>query len=55
MTPRSLTAMDEHLAHQVPEPIACVQTHHRHWRESYFFIAHRPDALGDVVILTMAS
>jgi hypothetical protein len=50
-----LTAMDEHLVHQLPEPLPNVVTHHPHWRESYFFIAHRPDSLGDVVILTMAS
>ena len=49
-----LTAMDEYLVHQLPEPFPSVQTHHPHWRESLFFIAHRPDALGDVVILTMA-
>jgi hypothetical protein len=47
--------MDEQLVHQLPEPLPNVATHHPHWRESYFFIAHRPDALGDVVILTMAS
>jgi hypothetical protein len=50
-----LTAMDEHLVHQLPEPLPNTVTHHPHWRESYFFIAHRPDTLGDVVILTMAS
>ncbi|MEY2435477.1 MAG: hypothetical protein QOF97_313, partial [Acidimicrobiaceae bacterium] len=50
-----LTAMDEHLIHQLPEPLPNVVTHHPHWRESYFFIAHRPESLGDVVILTMAS
>lgn len=47
--------MDEHLVHQLPEPLPNVATHHPHWRESYFFIAHRPDSLGDVVILTLAS
>jgi hypothetical protein len=50
-----LTAMDEHLIHQLPEPFPNVVTHHPHWRESYFFIAHRPDALEDVVILTVAT
>jgi hypothetical protein len=50
-----LTALDELLAHQLPEPIANVQTFHPHWRESYFFVAHRPDAIGDMVILTMAT
>jgi hypothetical protein len=53
MTP--LTPLDELLAHQLPEPIANVQTFHPHWRESYFFVAHRPDHLGDMVILTMAT
>ena len=47
--------MDEHLVHQLPEPLPNVVTHHPHWRESYFFIAHRRETLGDVVILTMAT
>ncbi|MBI4932409.1 MAG: hypothetical protein HY828_00940 [Actinobacteria bacterium] len=51
----ALTDLDELLAHQIPEPMANVQTFHPFWRESYFFIAHRPDSLGDVVILTMAT
>jgi hypothetical protein len=46
--------MDEQFVHQLPEPLPMVATHHQHWRESYFFILHRPDELGDVVILTMA-
>jgi hypothetical protein len=50
-----LTAMDEHLVHQLPEPLPNVAVPDPHWRESYFFIAHRPDELGDVVILTMAT
>lgn len=52
-----LTAMDEQLAHQLPEPFPSVATRHDHWRESYFFIAHqRPqDGPGDVIILTMAT
>src|SRR3546814_9748949 len=50
-----LTAMDEHLIHQSPAPLPATEVHHLHWRESYFFIAHRPDQLGDVVILTMAT
>lgn len=50
-----LTALDELLVHQLPEPLPNVVTHHPHWRESYFFIAHSPDALDDVVILTMAT
>jgi hypothetical protein len=51
----ALTPLDELLAHQLPEPMANVQTFHPHWRESYFFVAHRPDRLGDMVILTMAT
>jgi hypothetical protein len=50
-----LTAMDEQLVHQLPEPLVNVATHHPYWRESYFFVAHRPDDLGDVVILTLAT
>jgi hypothetical protein len=50
-----LTDMDERLAHQIPEPFANVQTHHEHWRESYFFVLHPRDAPGDVVILTIAT
>lgn len=50
-----LTAMDERLVHQLPEPLPNVAMHHPHWRESYFFIAHRPDTLGDVVIMTLAT
>jgi hypothetical protein len=46
--------MDEHFVHQLPELLPNVATHHPHWRESYFFAMHRPDALGDVVFLTMA-
>jgi hypothetical protein len=49
-----LTAMDEFFVHQIPEPLPNVQTDHEHWRESLFFIAHRRDELGDVVILTLA-
>ena len=50
-----LTALDEFLVHQNPEPLSVVQQHHQHWRESLFFVAHRPDALGDLLILTMAT
>lgn len=51
-----LTAADERLAHQIPEPFPNVVTFHEHWRESYFFVAHPPEGSdGDVVILTMAS
>jgi hypothetical protein len=51
----ALTAMDEQLVHQIPEPLPNTAVHHPHWRESYFFIAHPKDGLGDMVILTMAS
>jgi hypothetical protein len=47
--------MDEYLVHQVPEPLSHVAIEHPHWRESLFFIAHPPDTLGDVVILTVAT
>src|SRR3546814_19982768 len=50
-----LTAMDEHLIHQIPAPLPATEVHHLHWRESYFFIAHRPDQLGDLVILPIAT
>ena len=50
-----LTDLDELLAHQLPEPMANVERFHPNWRESYFFVAHRPDDLGDMVILTMAT
>jgi hypothetical protein len=46
--------MDELFVHQIPEPLPNVATHHEHWRESLFFIAHPRDGLGDVVILTLA-
>jgi hypothetical protein len=46
--------MDEQFVHQLPELLPNVATRHPHWRESYFFAMHRPDALGDVVFLTMA-
>jgi hypothetical protein len=49
-----LTAMDEQFVHQIPEPLPNVVLHHPHWRESYFFGIHRPDALGDILFLTMA-
>lgn len=51
-----LTALDERLAHQIPEPFGSVVTHHEHWRESYFFVAHPPaGSEGDVIILTLAT
>jgi hypothetical protein len=46
--------MDELFVHQIPEPLPNVATHHDHWRESLFFIAHPPDGPGDVIILTLA-
>lgn len=46
--------MDEQFVHQIPEPLPNVAVHHPHWRESLFFVAHPPDRLGDVVILTLA-
>ena len=49
------TALDEQFVHQIPELLPRVATHHPHWRESYFFDLHRPDARGDVVFFTMAS
>ncbi|MDQ3147757.1 MAG: hypothetical protein M3R01_12660 [Actinomycetota bacterium] len=48
------TAMDEQFVHQLPALLPHVATRHPHWRESYFFDVHRPDAGGDVVFLTMA-
>ncbi len=48
------TAMDEHFVHQLPELLPNVTTPGPHWRESYFFEMHRPDASGDVVFFTMA-
>src|SRR6266480_4368337 len=46
--------MDEYFVHQIPEPLPNVVTHHEHWRESLFFVAHSPGELGDVVMLTLA-
>ena len=48
------TDLDEHFIHQVPELLPNVAVRHHHWRESYFFELHRPDAAGDVVFFTMA-
>ncbi len=50
-----LTPLDEGLCHQIPEPFPTPFMDHPHWRESLFFIAHPPDGLGDVMILTLAS
>lgn len=49
-----LTPADEYFYHQIPEPLPNVVTLHDHWRESLFFVAHQPTALGDVIVLTMA-
>jgi hypothetical protein len=49
-----LTDADELFVHQIPEPLPNVATHHDHWRESYFFVAHPPTGSGDVLILTLA-
>jgi len=49
------TALDELFVHQTPDLLPRVAMHHPHWRESYFFDLHRPDASGDVVFFTMAS
>ena len=49
------TAMDEMFVHQIPDLLPNVATSHPHWRESYFFDLHAPDARGDVVFFTMAS
>src|SRR4051794_15120842 len=48
------TAMDERFVHQIPELLPDVATRSLHWRESYFFELHQPDARGDVVFFTMA-
>ena len=49
------TALDELFVHQIPDLLPRVAAMHPHWRESYFFDLHRPDASGDVVFFTMAS
>jgi hypothetical protein len=51
---RRPTAMDELFVHQLPELLPNVALHHPHWRESYFFEVHQPDAAGDVLFFTMA-
>ena len=48
------TPMDERFVHQIPELLPEVDVRSPHWRESYFFEFHRPDAHGDVVFFTMA-
>jgi hypothetical protein len=47
--------MDEMFVHQTADLLPRVAVHHPHWRESYFFDLHRPDAGGDVIFFTMAS
>jgi hypothetical protein len=51
----SLTAYDEHFVHQIPEPLSVVGIEHHHWRESYFVVAHGPDADSDVIVIAMAT
>lgn len=48
------TPLDEHFAHQIPEPFPNTVVHHQDWRESLFFHMHPHDKPGDVVILTLA-
>lgn len=52
--PADLEAVGEGLSHRIPgvEPPDGFPPY---WRESYFFVAHRPDAPGDVLVVTMAS
>jgi hypothetical protein len=51
----SLTAYDEHFVHQIPEPLSVVGIEHQYWRESYFVVAHGPEADSDVIIVAMAT
>jgi hypothetical protein len=55
MAGRRLSDLDERFVHQLPDLLTQVERHHPHWRESYFFDLHRPDASGDVVFFTYAS
>lgn len=48
------TPLDEHFAHQIPEPFPNTVVHHQDWRESLFFHMYPHDRPGDVVILTLA-
>jgi len=50
-----LSPDDERFVHQIPEPLSVVGIEHEHWRESYFFVAHGPEADTDVVIVAMAT
>jgi hypothetical protein len=52
---RRLTHLDEHFGHQIPEPLSVVGIEHQHWRESYFFVTHGPDADTDVLVVAMAT
>lgn len=52
---RRLSPFDELLAHQIPEPITTAGIEHPYWRESYFFEAHDPDPVGDMVALGFAN
>jgi hypothetical protein len=51
----SLTAFDEHFVHQIPEPLSVVGIEHHHWRESYFIVAHGPEADSDVIAIALAT
>jgi hypothetical protein len=50
------SALDEHFVHQMPDLLTKVDTHHQHWRESYFFDLHDPAGSpgDDVIFMTMA-
>ena len=52
--PADLEAAGEGLSYRIPGA-ASPAGFPPYWRESYFFVAHRPDAPGDVLVLTMAS
>jgi len=47
-------AEDERFGHQLPEPFRNVVHHNDSWRESLFFIMHKRNEPGDVIILTLA-
>lgn len=50
-----LTAADEGLVHQLPEPLSVVGVEHEHWRESYFFVTHGNQADTDVIVVALAT
>jgi hypothetical protein len=52
--PADLEAAGEGLSHRIPGA-APPARFSPYWRESYFFVAHRSDTPGDVLVLTMAS